>query len=55
MSKVVIFILGFLFLAVGLGIVIKNWDVLAAMVKAFSGVMMALVGLVMMFSVSLRR
>ena len=55
MNRAVIFILGFLLVAAGLGMVIKNWDVLAAMIKASTGVILALIGLVMMFSASLRR
>ena len=55
MSKVFLFIGGFLLIALGLGIVIKNWDVLAAMVKAAAGVVLALVGLVMMFAASFRK
>ena len=55
MNRVMIFIIGFLLVAGGLGLVIKNWDVLAAMVKAGAGVLIALIGLVMMFSAGLRR
>ena len=44
------FITGFLLVAVGLGMVLKNWAVLAAMVKASAGVLIALVGIVMMFA-----
>ncbi len=55
MKRVLFFVIGFLLVAVGLGMVIKNWDVLAAMIKAFAGVLLALIGLVMMFSVSIRR
>ena len=55
MNKFVIFITGFLLVALGLGLVIKNWAVLAAMVKAFAGVLIALIGMVMMFSSGIRR
>ena len=55
MRNPVLFIVGFLLLALGLGFVIKNWDVLSAMIKAFLGVILALVGMVMMFSAGLRR
>ena len=55
MKNVLLFIAGFLLVAVGLGMVIKNWDFLAAMVKASAGVVIALVGLVMMFAASLRK
>ncbi len=55
MNKIIIFIIGFLLVALGLGLVIKNWDVLAAMVKASIGVIIALIGLVMMFSMSSKR
>ena len=55
MSKIVMFIIGFLLVAFGIGLVIKNWVVLAAMVKASAGLFIALIGLVIMFSTSLRR
>ena len=55
MNKVLVFIIGFLLVALGLGMVIKDWVVLAAMVKAFSGMVIALIGLVMMFSSGIRR
>lgn len=47
--------IGFLLVAIGLGLVIKNWDVLAAMIKAFAGVIIALIGMVMMFFSGIRR
>ena len=55
MNKAVLFIAGFLLVALGIGLVIKNWDVLAAMVKAASGVVIALAGLVMMFAASIKK
>jgi hypothetical protein len=55
MSKALIFIAGFLLVAMGIGILIKNWAILASMVKAFAGIVLALMGLVMMFSASFRR
>jgi hypothetical protein len=53
--KVILFVTGFFLVALGLGLVIKNWDILAAMVKAGAGVLIALAGLVMMFAASMRR
>jgi len=53
--KIIIFLTGFLLLAAGLAMVLKNWVVLAAMVKASMGVIFALVGMVMMFAATLRR
>jgi len=55
MNKFVLFILGFIILAAGLGLVIKHWDVLVSMVMAASGVVIALVGIVMMFAASIKR
>lgn len=55
MSKAFMFIAGFLLLSVGLGLVLKNWEVLAIMIKAFVGILLALGGIVMMFAASLRR
>ena len=55
MMKIVMFITGFLLIAAGLGMVLHNWTVLAAMVKASAGVVIALIGIVMMFAASLRR
>ena len=55
MNKVLIFLIGFLLVAAGLGMVLKNWVVLAAMVKASAGVLIALIGVIMMFSASIRR
>lgn len=53
--KVVTFLIGLLLVAFGLGLVIKNWDILVPMVKALGGIVLALVGLVMMFSVGFRQ
>ena len=55
MNQFLKFILGFLLVALGLGLVIKDWAVLAAMIKAFAGVIIALIGMVMMFSSGIRR
>ena len=54
MNKIILFIFGFLLLAVGLSMVIKNWEVLAAIVNASAGVFIALIGMVMMFTASLK-
>ena len=48
------FIAGFLLIAAGIGIVLKNWVVLAAMVKAVSGIILALIGLVVMFAATIK-
>jgi len=55
MNKALLFIVGFLFIVLGLGLVFKNWAVLAAMVKASAGVLLALIGIVMMFMSGLRK
>jgi hypothetical protein len=49
------FVLGFLLLVLGLSMVIKNWDVLVTIFKAFFGILIALIGLVMMFFSGLRK
>ena len=55
MNKGLIFIIGFLLIVLGLGMVLRNWAVLAAMVKASAGVLIALIGIVMMFAASSRK
>lgn len=55
MSKGVLFLIGFLLVAGGISLVIQNWEVLASMVKAFGGVLIALIGMVMMFAASIKR
>ena len=55
MKNPLLFIIGFLLVALGLGLVIKNWDILSAMIKASFGVILALVGMVLMFSSGLRK
>ena len=55
MSKWALFFLGFLLIALGLALVIKNWETLVVFVKVTAGVVIALVGLVMMFAASLKR
>ncbi len=53
--KALVFLAGFLLVILGLTIVIKNWVILAAVVKAFAGVIIALIGMVLMFSCGLRK
>ncbi|MEI7998709.1 MAG: hypothetical protein WCH62_04310 [Candidatus Omnitrophota bacterium] len=55
MNKILMFLLGFLLVAAGLGLVFLNWAVLVGMVKAFSGVVLALVGVVMMFAAGFKK
>ncbi|MBI3602060.1 MAG: hypothetical protein HY209_04110 [Candidatus Omnitrophica bacterium] len=53
--KIMLFLTGFLLVVVGLEMVIKNWAALAVLFKASAGVILALGGMVMMFTVTLRR
>ena len=53
--KIILFIAGFLLIALGLEMVLRNWHVLAAIVKACAGVVIALIGMVMMFAATIRR
>ena len=55
MKNPILFILGFLLVALGLGLIIKNWEVLSMIFKGFIGLILALVGLVLMFSSGIRR
>ena len=55
MNKILKFFIGFALLVLGLSMVIKNWDILAIMVKASGGIIIALIGLVIMFAAGLRR
>ena len=55
MNKILIFLTGFVLVAAGMGMVLKNWVVLADMVKASAGVLIALTGVVMMFAASIKK
>jgi hypothetical protein len=53
MKKAILLVAGFLLVCAGLALVINNWDVLVIIVQAVGGLMIALIGLVMMFAASL--
>ena len=52
MKKPGMFVIGFLLVIAGLVLVFRNWAVLVAMFKGAAGVLIALIGVVIMFAAS---
>ncbi len=52
--KVILGILGFLFIIIGMAITLRHWHDFALVFQVFAGPVIAIVGLVMMFSASMK-
>ena len=52
--KVVVFITGFALTALGITVVLQQWEAVVLVFKAFIGVILAVAGLVILFSATLK-
>ena len=53
--KVVVFITGFALTILGITVVLQQWEAVVLVFKAFIGVILALAGLVILFSATLKK
>jgi len=52
--KIVLFIAGFIFTALGVTIVLQQWPAVVLVFKAFIGIFLAVIGLVILFASGLK-
>ena len=53
--KVVVFITGFALTILGITVVLQQWEAVVLVFKAFIGAFLAVIGLVILFSATLKR